>query len=460
MAAEEETYPEIDESVSALQGDTAPQMDVPTSPELTPEEKQEGEMFQALVDEVEEPGLDLEEEMAAEDGKSPDRKRKPRKQEHVVLQEGAVPMGIRAAMDGYFGRYNQSTMMPFVVDQGHEGTCSYVTLSKTLIYNLMGRMMVIEIPHKEKMKLHHLMKHFPVTSATKMDDRFLEPYGTCSDTGYILILCFFYFFDWIKKNDMRPYYVKGYPTPREVISVDPKERVTFAEKLPELFRYLQLKVKRLGGRTFSGSGWIQQITTALEDNAGSIKWKRTCFCALGGEYSTASLTLTEETYPMFIEEIIKPITDRGIKVILTLYHKTQRLHDVMLVGVEKDCLLISNSWGHAIDVIKIKSLPYLTLKKSPVEWLIFQFTFLLPISSDDSKLETLGPQYDFNSYGEFKALMGQYAPPTFPKKTFSEHELGPKDPVPKAIKGGKRRNTKRRNKTKRRKYRTIKYMKV
>ena len=39
MAAAEESYPEIDESVSVLEGDTSPQMDVPTSPELTPEEK-------------------------------------------------------------------------------------------------------------------------------------------------------------------------------------------------------------------------------------------------------------------------------------------------------------------------------------------------------------------------------------------------------------------------------------
>jgi hypothetical protein len=452
MAAieESETYPEIDEGVSVLEaGETAPQMEtVPHSPLLTPEKKQEEEIFQAIVDEAEEPGLDLEEEMAAEDPKSPERKRRPRKREDEVLREGRPSMGIRAEMDGHFGRYNQSTIMPFVVNQGSEGTCAYVTLAKVLIYNLMGLIMDIEIPYDEKMKLHHLMKHWPVTSETKMDDRFLQPYGRCSDKGYMLILCFFYFFDWIKKHDMRPYYLRGATIPREVTSLDIEKRFDFnTVKIPELFSYLQLKVKRLGGRTFTGSGWIQHITTALEEKAGSIKWKRTNFCALSGEFSTGSTTLTHDTYPMFLKGIIEPITTKGIKVILTLYNKTHLLHDVMLVGLEKGSLLISNSWGHAIDVIKIESLPYLTLKKSPVEWLIFQFTFLLPIRKDDYQLEGLRPQYDFNSYGEFKALMDKYDPPTFPKTSFTAAQLGQK--------GGKKTKRKRRNKTKRRNKKTF-----
>ena len=449
MAAEEsETYPEIDESVSVLEaGETAPQMVTvppPHSPLLTPEKKQEEEIFQAIVDEAEEPGLDLEEEMAAEDPKSPERKRRPRKTESERLREGRPPMGIRAEMPGHFGRYNQSTIMPFIVNQGSEGTCAYVTLAKVLLENLMGRIMDIEIPYDEKMKLHHFMKHWPLSSETKMDDRFLKPYEKCSDKGYMLILCFFYFFDWIKKNDMRPYYLRDATIPREVTSIEIEKQFDFnTVKIPELFSYLQLKVKRLGGRTFTGSEWLQRITTELETDAGSIKWKRTNFCALCGEFSTHSTTLTHETYPDFLEGIIEPITSKGIKVILTLYNKTLLLHDVMLVGIENGSLLISNSWGHAIDVIKIESLPYLTLKNSPAEWLIFQFTFLLPIHKDDFKMEGLRSQYDSNSYGEFKALMDNYDPPTFDKKSFTAAQLRKT--------GGKRRKTKRRRSNRRNK---------
>ncbi len=99
--------------------------------------------------------------------------------------------------------------------------------------------------------------------------------------------------------------------------------------------------------------------------------------------------------------------------------------------------MISNAWGHAIDVIKIEALPYLTLKHADIEWLIFQFTFLLPISKDDYTLEGLRAQYDYGSYDEFKALMNSYVAPTFSKTSFTSEQLGPK--------GGKKKTKRKRD---------------
>ena len=69
----------------------------------------------------------------------------------------------------------------------------------------------------------------------------------------------------------------------------------------------------------------------------------------------------------------------------------------MLVGIENSNLIISNSWGTAIDLVPMNELPLveLTLSDSTkTRWHAFQFTFLLPsIPSFEHSLIDLKTQY-------------------------------------------------------------------
>jgi len=376
---------------------------------LTPEREAFIDYFQSVIDTIEKnPSIDLLE-------LEPETKLRGQKAEVARLQkEGELygVKGIRSKIKGYVTRNNQYTIFPFVIDQRDEPTCAYVTLSKVLVFNLMGIMMDIDLSPSEKTKLHRHMKGFPVTSNTNNASRFLKPYANCSVKGYVLILFFFYFFDWIKKNEMRPFLLKSKPKPVEVSNLNGQG--DYKLKLKKLYTFLHLKIKRLGGTTFSGSEWIQTITTLLELHAKQLEWKRTSLCTLKNElFSKDSPTLSKSEFNRFCNEVILPITNQGIKLTLTLYSEEEGLHDVMLVGVENDALLISNSWGHSIDVTPIELLPKVTLKHARTEWVILQFTFLLPIEGD--RLKDLKPQYNLHDYETFESIMKTYKVPTFSK---------------------------------------------
>jgi len=340
--------------------------------------------------------------------------------------------GVRAKMSGIVTRGNLSLFMPFTVIQG-EKSCAYVTLSKCLLSNLFGLMMDTEMTQQERLQLQGVMKMNPIRTSEGF--RFLNLYTGVSTKAYILILCFYYLFDWIKKHDMRPYVLL--PS-RKITEVNGphKGMKDFNEEMPKLYDFLKLKVKRLGGTTFSGSSWITAITTALEGHASSLKWKRTELCVLHSIFSQDSHTFTQSHFRHFLNEIVLPITNSGIKIILTLFDGNG-LHDVMLVGLENECLLISNSWGYTIDVVPIERLPRLSLVNSELEWLLLQFIFLLPVH--DTSIDDLGPHYDLSNYAEFETIMKRYRVPTFDKVKFTAEMLGPK--------GGKRKS--KRNKAKR-----------
>ena len=417
-------------------------MDEGSSTPLSTQRNEEVTILQLAIDELEEPSdlsEELESEGAAMEATKPKQSHKPEVERLKEDAERYGLKGVRAKMNGYVTRNNQYTIMPFIVDQLDEPTCSYVTLSKVLIFNLMGLLMDIEVSPSEKMAMHKLMKSYPLTSDTT-NEKYLIPYSRISIKVYVLILFFFYFFEWIKKHDIRPYLL----SPSTYIVEITNDFGDFNVKLADLFDFLKLKKKRLGGPKFKGSDWIIEITTLLEDYASLLVWKRTSFnCLRSDVFCSSAVTLDEEQFKMFCDQIILPITNQGMKVIINLCNGKLQ-HDVMLVGIENESLLISNSWGHSIDVVPIELLPSLTLKNSPVvSWSILQFSFLLPVIQGDKQLDGLERQYDFRNYGKFLEFMSNYKIPTFPKLDPTTLGLRPTD-------GGSRKRKKhtRRNKSK------------
>jgi len=435
--------------------------ELPTTP-LTPERQKEAGLLQFIIDEVEEEPSGILEEIEGEGAEEMEdtgaemkhTRRRRTEVERLIDGDKRRIRGIRESISERMTRQSQFTIMPFIVNQEDEPTCAYVTLSKVLLFNLMGILMDIDIPYHEKLELHRFMKYGQVLSSTPNENRLLIAYGKRSIKGYVLIVFFFYFFDWIKMNNMRPSYLisDGMPV---AVTKHKKDVSFYRVEIEKLYTYLRLKTKRLGGITFAGHEWVQAITGLLEENAARLQWKITSLCTLRTKFSNGCDTFTYdeegETNPYLelCRDILLPITNLGIKVIITLYEKENVLHDVMLVGIENDCLLISNSWGHSIDVIPIESLPRLTLTNSPAIWLIFQFTFLLPVMDDS--LNGLDVQYNFASYQQFKEIITRYKLPVFDKLDPTTLEL--------PLSGGKKtRRTSRRNKsTKRNKKKVINY---
>jgi hypothetical protein len=171
---------------------------------------------------------------------------------------------------------------------------------------------------------------------------------------------------------------------------------SYLSKKQELFDFLKLIKKRQGGLQFTSSGWIQRVTTALERLVSPINWKMISVCTLKTDWSTDAPTFTKEQFQDLCTLIFK-ITKK-FKIMLTLTGKVIPLHDVMLVGIENGNLIISNSWGKAIDLVPIDTLPLveLTLPNSTKStWHAFQFTFLLPtiIPECEESISDLKTQY-------------------------------------------------------------------
>ena len=392
---------------------------------LTPEREEEVAELQSFIDSVEEPfvgdlSAEMEEEpaaMAEEPEKTPSlRGVKKEAADGRLFAEKHGAHSSRENEAGYMTRYSQFTVMPVIVNQRDKLTCAYVTLAKTLVYNLIGIMMDIEIPYSEKVKLNEFMKSFQLDTTVELDALFLRKYKRISKRGYIVISLFFYFFHWIRREEFKPHYLDSV-RPSEILKQDGKP-VGFEFALrTRLYPFLKLTVERLGGMTFAEDDVVLPILRRVRGMAGTLEWKRASLCTLNNtRFSRDSPTFVQEAFDALCDTILY-ITKKGIKIYLTLFSNKRGLHDVMLAGIEGKNLLISNSWGHTIDVSPIELLPRVSLKYESMgdDWLIFQFTFLLPILRGSGMLHGLKSQYDLTDFGEFQSLMATYNVPEFTK---------------------------------------------
>ena len=309
--------------------------------------------------------------------------------------------------EGRLTRSNFESVLPFTVNQGEEGTCVYVTLSKLLLFNLMGLVMDITLSEEEQAKLSFLTRLFPIQSQMHSLDKYLKDAmitpESASPKGYALIVLFFYFFDWLKRNEVRAYYFFS-----DKVTMQNQDRSDFNHKLQKLFGFLKLTTKRLGGQTFSASGWIDAITTRVSPHVADLHWKKVSVCTLRTRFGHDSPTFKSSHFYKLCD-ILFDITKK-FKVMLTVrgvIREKYILHEVMIVGIEGNHLLISNSWGTFLDKVPIHTLPKMNLRvDEPWECLAFQFTFLLPmVTPIDFKT-----QYDLSDFDEFTEKMQDYLP--------------------------------------------------
>ena len=303
-------------------------------------------------------------------------------------------------------RGNYRSVLPFTVNQGELPICAYVTMAKVLLFNVMGLVMDVTLTPEEEDKISALTNLYPIRADTDLVDRYLTDAiitpTTCSPKGFALIVLFFYFFDWLKKHKMKPTYFPG-----ELVEMFNEYHRPYTVKLDKLFVFLKLKTTRLGGLTFSANGWIQEILERVSPNLEMIHWKQISVCTLNTPFGTDIPRFTTHDFVQLCD-ILFQITKK-FKVILTVrgdMGDSVLMHDVMIIGVEGDHLLISNSWGEFIDKVPIDKLPNITLRVKDDTWkcMAFQFIFLLPFLSEIP----FELQYYLGNFGDFNDKIHAY----------------------------------------------------
>jgi hypothetical protein len=281
----------------------------------------------------------------------------------------------------YFTRHVPENIIPFTVNQKDEPTCAYVTSSKVLLYNLLGLFMNISLSTHEQKLIDSTTRMFEVRSNIPIESRYLTMWGfspnTCSVPGFTFIALFFYFFEWFRVHDMRPYFHRNgtitdsFKRPYEMRN----DLNTFLTQLPQ----------RIGAKLPAASGWLEVLFEPLRKSIKKsyVEWKNIHVLTLNSEYTPRTISFTQPRLKEFCDKVIYPITSLSLRIIVHLQNTILKdfLHAVMVVGIDSGNLILSNSWGTKIDVVPISSLPNVTLNvgKIKTEWEIFDFEFILPI---------------------------------------------------------------------------------
>ena len=315
--------------------------------------------------------------------------------------------------DGHLTRGRIYSVIPFFANQGSDGTCVFVTTAKILLFNLVGLFFNITLNRDENVKLERVVKKYEIRTYVDLSDRDLVSRhitpSECSDKGFVLIILFFYFFDWLKKHDMRPLYSPN-------LKIDLSSRINGVikrfESRTDFNDFLKLRTERSGGLHFSGSIWLERVIRELSSKIAECKlhFKRINLCTFNSIYSKDIPTIVSNKT---LCDIIRQVTLHKLKISLTLIgdklpNGSHLLHEVMVVGIEHNNLLISNSWGEKLDFIPIHTLPliHLKYKKKIHKFNALNFQFLLPMTD---KINTdFKFYYDTATIDELKGQIDEY----------------------------------------------------
>ena len=294
----------------------------------------------------------------------------------------------------YFTRSIPQNIIPFTVNQKDEPTCAYVTSSKVLLYNVLGLFMNISLTPHEQNLLDSTTRMFEIRSNIPIESRYLTMWGfspdTCSVPGFTFIALFFYFFDWCRIHDMRPYFRKNGTI------TDSFERPY--EMLNDLNKFLTELPQRIDAKLPAASGWLEVLFEPLRKSIqkSRVEWTNTHVLTLKSEYTPRAVSFTQPRFKEFCDKVISPITALSLRIIVHLQNTSLKdfLHAVTVVGIDSGHLILSNSWDTKIDVVPIASLPTVELHVGKIKtmWKILDFEFILPLFSGYPR-----PQFKYSS---------------------------------------------------------------
>jgi hypothetical protein len=288
--------------------------------------------------------------------------------------------------------------------QGKGTTCNFHAFTKLILQNVCHLLLNLVLTPSERAQYKKCLTDHPVNTD---ETRYEYTKEECSGNGYLKIAFFYYFYDFLNKNDIVT----------QDLSKSKYDMTSLIEAMPE------------------DDAKEQELKHSLLDSiAGSgFKWKQV---RIG-----VNITMIK----IIINHIIKPILNLNLYIRMSLI-KGEGRHSVLLVGLDepKKQYLIKNSWGDELDTIPFGVSIYLRRH----EYTLDRLHLLLPMPMDYPEPN---PSYT-SKHSDMQALIQwihQYTTdaPSFLPPTFLSDRTGGKSKRTRAkrAKRAKRKTKKFRN---------------
>ena len=199
--------------------------------------------------------------------------------------------------------------------QGRRPDCAYHAYTKLIIQNMISIFIDLNMTPEDNAKMMECIANHPLDTSKDIGVYSSED---CSLKGYKKIVLFYYFFNYLSRNDIKD-------IGRPVMELIGTMQSRAAAQLP------------LDDEIFS------QLREEITQKARGVEWS---FVTFDVEPRTIS--------------IVQRILSLGLYCVLTLVSETGS-HAVLLQGYDPTTLHIQNSWGKKVDSVPKETFPYITL---------------------------------------------------------------------------------------------------
>lgn len=285
-------------------------------------------------------------------------------------------------------------LSPFVTNQGDKLTCAYHSFSKLIIKNMISVVIDLHMTREEQDTMMECITEHPIDTSAEIGSYSQD---TCSKKGYWKIILFYYFFQYLVRNEIRE-------VDEKVMSLVTIMQTRAAARLP------------IGHADGAFDTIQRKITTRIEKLG--IRWESISF-------------LYNKDAKSQIFGWLKQLLSLGLSSVLSLQN-SRAIHSVFVSEYDRDTFHIENSWGSISEVVSEKDFPTISLLGE--QWNCETITLLCPILPEFKGLPVF--RSGFKPISWLTDFMSIY--PDLYADWKSRH-------LPEPITGGKRR-TKRQSK--------------
>ena len=200
-------------------------------------------------------------------------------------------------------------------NQGQRGDCAYHAYAKLIIQNMISIFIDLTMTGEDTAKMMACIDKHPIDTSTDIGDYSIE---YCSLKGYKKIVLFYYFFNYLSRNDIKNI---GPPVMELIGTMHSRAAV----QLP------------------LDDGMFSQLRAEITQKSKDVEWAFVTF-----DVDSRAISIVER------------ILSLGLYCVLTLTSDTDR-HAVLLQGYDPATLHIQNSWGNAVDSVPKALFPAITL---------------------------------------------------------------------------------------------------
>ena len=217
-------------------------------------------------------------------------------------------------------------------DQGHRGDCAYHAYAKLIIQNMISIFIDLNMTPEDTAQMMACIAKDPIDTSTDIG---VYSEKDCSLKGYKKIILFYYFFNYLRRNDIKD-------IGRPVMELIGTMHSRAAARLP------------LDNELFS------QLRDEITQKSRGVEWAFVTF-----QVDSRAISIVER------------ILSLGLYCVLTLVSDTGR-HAVLLQGYDPTTLHIQNSWGKTVDSVPKALFPAITLSRQEFRCGSIQTLFPIP----------------------------------------------------------------------------------